>query len=157
MNLCTIHQWIWNCAFEEGGSLPWLTRRHLQRCAGCREAVESLQQVSARLAIEQVEIDESWHVGVMQEIRRAARPAPPSPAIWALPVSLAALLAICVAVLLVRQQPPLERGDEVTTRQVAPSFVLAVGDVAGALENEGTALQQDLQQALQIATACLPF
>lgn len=56
MNLCTLHQWLWSCATEEGRALPELTRRHLQHCTRCREMVASMQQVSDKLAVEQVSL-----------------------------------------------------------------------------------------------------
>lgn len=159
MNLCTLHQLIWSCASEEGRALPALTRQHLQRCARCREIVDSMQQVSARLEVKLAAPGENWHASVMQEIRCAAAcPVARPSAVWPLTASLAAMAAIFVAVFFMRQEPLLEHGDdEATALLVASSFVSAAGEVTQALENEGAALQKDLQQALQIATSCLPF
>ncbi|MDD2599881.1 MAG: hypothetical protein PHO37_11755 [Kiritimatiellae bacterium] len=157
MNLCKLHQWLWSCASEEGRELPALTEQHLRRCSRCREIVGAMQQVNAKLGVDPVEIDEHWHAGVMGEIRGITRPAP-RPAVWPLPVSLAAVAAACVAAFFLRQEPSLEHGEaQTTTLQVASSLASAAGEVAGSLEHEGAALQQDLQQALQIATSCLPF
>jgi len=50
MKTCGIHQFFLSSALDRGGRLPWLTRRHLDRCASCRTIWGRLNHVHGLLA-----------------------------------------------------------------------------------------------------------
>jgi len=157
MILCTLHQWLWSCACDDGRAVPALTRRHLKRCAACRASVAAMQELDAKFGQEQpVAPDERWQAEVMRAVRSTARPQP-QPVMWPLPVTLAAALTVVVLVALLKKESLTVPSDRTAEQWLGLSLVSVAGEMTRSLENEGAALEQDLQQALQIATSCLPF
>jgi hypothetical protein len=162
MILSNLYQFWWSVAHDSHAKLPAFVKRHLTHCPRCRRATEAMRAMECSISVPLPVADDEWLQNVMHEVK--CQPPPHIRTVRSphylrrpLPLTVAAVAASLVFVLMLQNAIINYNRERSQITDETNGVFNPLLELTLLLENERSALVDDLREASRIATECLPL